>query len=367
MDNADKSSRTEEATFKRRQKAYKEGNFPKTQEIGVVFVLIAAFIVLLFQAKNAASYIAMHAMRIFSSLAKMEVTEDSIGYFLVQKMQDVMFILLPLFIACFVAAILAGGLQSGFRLTPKVLEPKFSNFNPVKGLKNIFSVNNLVKGGVDILKFIAVGLVILGSLNEIASDPIFYTAVPVSYVGHFILKTFLMLLVRLIIAIGIIAIISYMYQRHRNRKDLMMTKQEVKDEKIEQEGNPMIKREQRLLAKRLLMKQMIKAVPTADVVVTNPTHYAVALKYETGKDPAPIVLAKGKDMFAKRIKKIAKEHQVPMVENKAVAHILFKVGEIGEAIPAHLYEIIADILTYVYRTHRYYFHRLKVRRMEQRD
>ena len=120
----------------------------------------------------------------------------------------------------------------------------------------------------------------------------------------------------------------------------------------------------RRLARRLLQKQMLSAVATADVVVTNPTHYAVALKYERGKDQAPVVLAKGENRFAQRLKAIAAEHGVPMVENKPVARALFEMGRVGETIPTDVYHAVAEILAVVYRTHRYYFHRLKTRRLE---
>ena len=124
----------------------------------------------------------------------------------------------------------------------------------------------------------------------------------------------------------------------------------------------MVKGQRRRLARRLMQKQMLQAVPNADVVVTNPTHFAVALKYERGKDEAPVVLAKGEGSFARRLKAIAAEHGVPMIENRPVARMLFKLGEVGEPVPAPLYQAVAEILAFVYRTHRYYFHQLRQRR-----
>ena len=129
-------------------------------------------------------------------------------------------------------------------------------------------------------------------------------------------------------------------------------------------GDPNVKMAQRAMARRLMQKQMLADVPNADVIITNPTHYAVALKYERGVDAAPVVLAKGQNLFAQRIKAIASKHEVPTVENKPVARALFKFGQVGKPIPAQLYQAIAEILGYVYRTHRYYFHRLKSRRLE---
>jgi flagellar biosynthetic protein FlhB len=144
----------------------------------------------------------------------------------------------------------------------------------------------------------------------------------------------------------------------------MMSRDEIKQERRNSEGDALIKSTQRRLARRLLQKQMLSAVATADVVVTNPTHYAVALKYERGTDRAPVVLAKGENRFARRLRAIAEEHGVPTVENKPVARLLFALGRVGEAIPPELYQAVAEILSVVYRTHRYYFHRLKARRLE---
>jgi len=143
-----------------------------------------------------------------------------------------------------------------------------------------------------------------------------------------------------------------------------MTKQEIKDEHRQAQGDPNVKIAQRAMARRLLQRQMLADVPKADVIVTNPTHYAVALKYERGVDSAPIVLAKGHNSFAQRIKSIGAKFEVPTVENKPVARALFKFGQVGKPIPVQLYQAIAEILGYVYRTHRYYFFQLKSRRLK---
>jgi flagellar biosynthetic protein FlhB len=143
-----------------------------------------------------------------------------------------------------------------------------------------------------------------------------------------------------------------------------MTKQEIKDEHRQAMGDPNVKMAQRAMARRLMQKQMLADVQNADVIITNPTHYAVALKYERGVDAAPVVLAKGQNLFAQRIKAIASKHEVPTVENKPVARALYKFGQVGKPIPAQLYQAIAEILGYVYRTHRYYFYQLKSRRLK---
>jgi flagellar biosynthetic protein FlhB len=164
---------------------------------------------------------------------------------------------------------------------------------------------------------------------------------------------------------GGLAILHYVYQLRKTEKDLMMTRQEIKDENRQAMGDPNVRMAQRAMARRLMQKQMLADVEKADVIITNPTHYAIALKYERGVDSAPVILAKGQNLFAQRIKSIALKREVPTVENKPVARALFKYGEVGQPIPAQLYQAIAEILGYVYRTHRYYFHQLKARRLTQ--
>jgi flagellar biosynthetic protein FlhB len=162
----------------------------------------------------------------------------------------------------------------------------------------------------------------------------------------------------------VIAAVSYAYELFQTRQENMMSRHELKEERRSTEGDAFLKAAQRRLARRLMRRQMLSAVRTADVVVTNPTHYAVALKYERSVDTAPVVLAKGENRFAQRIKAIAAEYEVPTVENPPVARVLYALGCVGETIPSQLYQAVAEILAVVYRTHRYYFYRLKSRRTQ---
>ena len=161
----------------------------------------------------------------------------------------------------------------------------------------------------------------------------------------------------------IIAIIHFIIKKKEHEDEMKMTKQEVKDERSSKEIDPEIKKRQRQRAAELLSQSGLEAVSTADVVVTNPTHFAVALKYEKGTDSAPILVSKGQDMVARRIKTIAIEYEVPMVENKLVARTLYALCRVGEKIPFELYQVVAKILADVYQSHSYYFHRLKARRL----
>jgi flagellar biosynthetic protein FlhB len=262
-----------------------------------------------------------------------------------------------------IAALLAGGVQSGFHISAKAFMPKFSRLNPIAGFARIFSKDALIRFGIDLLKFIAIaGTLYLGT-RGLMMDPMFTSPVEAAYLGEFINQATVLFFSRLLLALGIVAGISYSYEKIKTAKELMMTLQEVKDEQRNAEGNAESKAALRRMGRRLLQKQMLSAVPTADVIVTNPTHYAVALKYERGIDQAPVVLAKGENRFAQRIKALAAEHGVPTVENKPVARFLYATAKVGEPIPAELFQAVAEILAVVYRTHRYYFHCLKARRL----
>ena len=356
--------KTEQPTEKRLHEATEEGQFARTPDLQVVFILIAAFFVLAFGSRDYCERIATISVGIFAHLGKYSIKPEAIGEWGGVAAGTVLGLVLPMAITCALAAAIAGGLQSHFQLTPKALDFKWSRLDPMAGLQRIFSTDGAMKFAVDAVKLVVIGLSLWGAVKTVMGDPIFYTPVAVGRLGGFISSTATLLIGRFILALGAIAAVNYLYTLRKTRDDLMMTREEIKEESRQSEGDPKLKAALRAMARRLLQKQMLSAVPTADVIVTNPTHFAVALKYERGKDKAPLVLAKGEGAFARRIKDLAAEHDVPMIENKPVARMLFKVGKVGKPVPVELYQAVADILAFVYKTHRYYFHRLKERRAE---
>ena len=354
--------KSEQPTEKRLREAVEEGRFARSPDLQTVFILTAAYFVLAFGSREYCQRIAELSVGIFGHLGKYAIKPEAISEWATLCARTMIGLILPAALSCAGAGILAGGLQSRFQLTPKVLGVKFSRLNPAQGLQRLFSGQGLVKAGTDVLKLTVVALIVWGGVKKVLEDPIFYTPVGVHRLGGFIGDSARMLLGRFILVLGLITAAHYIYQLRKTREELMMTVTEVKEEARQSDGDPKVKAALRQMARRLSQKQMLSAVPTADVVVTNPTHFAVALKYERGKDKAPVILAKGDRAFAKRIKSLAAEHQVPMIENKPVARMLFKFGKVGKTIPVELYQAVADILAFVYRTHRYYFHRLKDRR-----
>ena len=359
---SDDSNKSEEPTEKKLTDAFAEGNFAKSPDLQVVCVMLAVFWTLLAVSKEEAHTVVTITEGVLSGLAKYPINQDIVAQWLRVGFPVIIALVLPFSGACALAGFLAGGFQSRFRLSPKAIGFKFSRLNPIGGFGRIFSMQGTVKVITDGSKLIVISAIIYGVVKKIFSDPIFYTPVEVYRLGGFMLETATLLMGRLILALGTIAGLRYLYELKRVHKGLMMSKQEVKDEARSAEGDPAVKGRQRAMARQMYQKQMLKRIPTADVVVTNPTHFAVALKYERGRDKAPMVLAKGENLFAQRIKELARENEVPMVENRPVARMLFKYGKVGEPIPAELYQAVAEILAFVYKTHRYYFHRLKERR-----
>jgi flagellar biosynthetic protein FlhB len=364
MAETDQEQKTEQPTEKRLNEAMERGQFAKSPELSIALMLAALLGVFALTTQSASRDLAEYAVGIFSRYGVTAVSRETIPAELSGVLFTTGHALLPLLLGCVGAALLAGGLQSGFRLSPEAALFKFEQLNPVAGFNRVFSKAVFARTGIDVLKLLAVGGVLYLGARGLMADPLFTAPVEAAYLGEFLSQATLLFLSRLLFAVGLVAAVSYGYEKFKTSRELRMSRNEIKDERRNAEGDAHTKAAMRRMARRLMQKQMLSAVATADVVVTNPTHFAVALKYERGKDQAPVVLAKGENRFAQRIKALAAEHGVPTVENKPVARLLFAMGKVNETIPTNLYQAVAEILAVVYRTHRYYFHRLKSRRME---
>lgn len=344
--------KTEEPTQKKLEESHKKGQFARAEEIGTVAVLAGAFSVLVFSFPQMAEELRQFSKGIWNHLSEFELGLQGTSSLLQKLIKFGLNLMTPLFLSVTLFALLAGGLQSGFKVTPEALEFKLSKISPVAGFKRIFSIKSLVQTGIDLLKFIMVGAITFYATYRIANDPIFYSTIPLIYLGEFIYNTAVILFLYFVLAIGAIAIIHFMYQKWQTNQDLRMSKQEIKDERKSADGDPMVKSAMRAMAKRLADQKMFADVATADVVVTNPTHFAVALRYQRGVDSAPIVVAKGQNKVAQHIKKLAREHGVPTVENKPVARSLYKFCNVGDIIPVELYDVVATILAKVFQANR---------------
>ena len=364
MSDHDQDQKTEQASEKKLSEAAERGQFAKSHELTVLFPLAAVLGVLTLTAQSASRDVSEYAISMFTNFATTSLSSDTVTVQIGEAMATFGRAIAPLLVAVVIAVLVSSGAQSGFQLSPKAIGFKLENLDPIAGFGRVFSKTALVRSGIDILKLVAIGSALWLGARGLMHDPLFSAPVEAAYLGQFINSATILFLTRLIFALGIVAAISYGYEKFKTSREMMMTREEVKEERRQSEGDALTKAAMRRMARRLMQTQMLDAVKTADVVVTNPTHFAVALKYERGVDQAPVVLAKGENRFAQRIKAIAAENGVPMVENKPVARLLFAMGKVGETIPGELYQAVAAILAVVYRTHRYYFHRLKVRRME---
>ena len=255
----------------------------------------------------------------------------------------------PIFAAMVIVGLGVNVAQVGFRISTKKLEPNFDKLNFVKGLKRFFEMKALVQLVRDPLKLSIVAivafLVLRGEFDR-------FFLLPDMDVEQFA-ETLVILVVTIALKIGaailVLAVIDFFYQRYEFEKSIKMSKQEIKDEYKDTDGNPQIKGRMRQVAREMARRRMMDDVPTADVVVTNPTHIAVALKYIPDKMDAPMVVAKGERLIAQKIKEIARQHGVPVYEDKPLARSLFKMCDVGDLIPASLFKAVAEVLAYIYR------------------
>lgn len=255
---------------------------------------------------------------------------------------------LPLLLIAMVSGVIVSYGQVGFLFTSEPLQPKLEKINPLKGLKNMFSSRSLV----EMIKAIAKSILILYVAYSYILDHINELLITLELdLGSIVIVMWDLIfgvVIRCSILMFVIANFDFAYKKRKNKKELMMTKQEIKEEYKQSEGDPQLKAKIKEKQRAFAMGRMMQEVPKADVIITNPTHFAVALKYDTKLGEAPVVVAKGQDLIAQNIKKIATENDVPIVENKPLAQTLYKTVNIGSYIPADLYEAVAEVLAYVF-------------------
>ncbi len=353
-EDANGAEKTEQPTAKKLDDARKEGQVAKSQEVATAFSLLAFFIILRvgygFMGTNFQNIFG----RVYNNIPNVARTYN--GYLPVEYIKSILnnalltmlLICAPFFLVGFLIAFLCDLVQVGFKPTGKPLQPKFSKLDPISGMKKIFSTRKLFELAKSILKLGIMAVVIISFFSGREESLFLLYDMPlkkaIGLMGNLIID----LGIRIAAAYMIIAFADLIYQRRKFNKDMMMTKQEVKDEFKNSEGNPEIKGAQKRRMMQASRRRMMQQIPQADVVITNPTHYAVAIRYDAEEADAPIVVAKGADYIAQRIKEIAKENKVEIVENKPLARMLFANVEVGEMVPPELYKAVAEVLAYVY-------------------
>ena len=338
--------KTEEPTAKRRSDARNKGQVAKSQELNAALVMLAGFFVLKALGSHAVDEVMGYSAFTFGHLV-MDINEESIMQLFIGMVILLAKTSIPLMVFIMIIGLGVNLFQVGMHFSTESLSFNPGRLNPIKGIGRIFSKRSLVELIKSILKIIIIGFFIYGFLKDqiLAMPQLIYLDLltSTSQIADIIFD----LAFRIIGVFFVMAIADYCYQKWQHTQDLKMSKQEVKEEFKQMEGDPQIKGKQRQMA----MSRMMQEVPKADVIITNPTHFAVAMKYESGM-AAPIVIAKGQDYVAQKIKEVARENRVPIVENKPLARALYATVEIGEAIPQSLYKSVAEVLAYVYRLKR---------------
>lgn len=342
--------KTEEATPRKRQQTREEGQVGKSIEIASVVVLMVAVGVLYFSA----GYIYEHALGVLRACFTFEripeVHVQHALHLLYGFSREIFLVMAPLLLGVFMAAFAANAAQVGFVIAWKAIEPKPSKIDPLKGIGRIFSKKSLVELFKSILKIVLIFYVSWRAVKGSVPDLLRLYDHNVATILYFMLKLSFKIFLWVMMAMAVLALFDYAFQRWEFEQQIKMTKQEIKDESKQTEGDPQIKSRIRQLQFEAAKKRMMQDVPQADVVVTNPTHIAVALKYDGLTMPAPQVLAKGAGAIAERIKAVATEAGIPVVENKPLARNLFQLVDIGQDIPGDLYQAVAELLAYVYQT-----------------
>ena len=342
--------RTEKATVKRREEARRKGQVAQSREIPSVLILMTAMGVFYFAGSWMFWNIAEVIGGVFERLdtLRFEAVSDA-SAFSAEIFKKAFIILISFFVPVLIAGMAGNIGQIGLEFHGEPLRPKLKKLNPISGMKKLVSIKALVELVKSIFKVVVVGAIAYGVIR---TETVEFPGLMQQEVGDiliFIGKLAFKVFFFVCLALILLAILDYVYQRWQYEQDLKMTKQQVKDERKQHEGDPRVKSRIRKVQMEMAARRMMEAVPEADVVITNPIHLAVALQFDAAKMVAPVVVAKGAGHLAERIKEIAGNHQVPIVEDKPLAQALHKMVEIGEYIPAELYRTVAEVLAYVYR------------------
>jgi flagellar biosynthetic protein FlhB len=344
--------KTEEATTKKLDDARKEGQVARSQELITAAGLLALFLVV----KTFAGYMASGFLDSFSesykeieTLAKEEITYQ-IGTKLLNQMGiTILQICFPVFIAGVLVAFVVNIFQVKWKITGKPLQPKFNKINPLSGFKKMLSMDKVMELVKSIIKVGIIIYIVYDALkDQLGNLYLLYEMGNLDAIIVFIGDIVLDLGIKISVLFLIVGFADFIYQKLKFKKDMRMTKQEIKDEYKQQEGDPQVKSKIKQKMRQASQRRMMQRLPEADVVITNPTHFACALKYDKEVSDAPILIAKGADLLAAKIKEVAKENKIPIVENKPLARMLYYNVDIESEVPQELYQMVAEVLAYVY-------------------
>ncbi len=347
--------KTEQPSQRKLEDAHNRGQIARSAEVQTAFVLAAILCTMSFTGREMWRTMAGATAGMLGHLHDTPLSINTLQGHAFRGALVYLECVGPLVLAAMGGGLLAGAIQNRFTTASDALGFHWETVNPVEGAKRVFSTRAAVPAAVALSKFLIVFALTYSAVVEVLHDPIFTSSASLPAFGKFLASACFKISLRILMAVSVIAAADYAYQFWRNHRDLMMTRQELKDEMKNTEGNPQVKARRRRLRGRA-KRQMLSDVRRADVVVTNPTHIAVALRYDRKTMQAPLLVAKGIRKNAEQIREVAREAGVPIVENVPLARLMFKYGSVGREIPAQLYAAVAEVLAYVYRTNPYRYY-----------
>lgn len=348
MAEVDGKEKTEQPTGKKLSDARDRGQVARSREVNSLAVFSTGFIMLYLFQSFIGSQLKSFSVSIFDSLDTFPNRLNMISSFAMDWYLFFAATLAPVMIGLVVIIFTSNIAQVGIKLSPKALEFKFDKLNVFNGIKNLVSAKSLTEVLKSLVKLLLTGGFTYYVLSDLITSATELESYSINEILVFMLDSAFSLIWKIGLVYLAIAGADFAWERYKFRKDMMMTKEEVKEEWKQQEGDPQIKSRIRKLMIEASKRRMMKELPKADVVITNPTHYAVALKYDMHKSAAPTVIAKGVDELAQKIKEVAKKHDIPIQENRELARALYKMCEIGDSIPSSLFKAVAEVLAYVY-------------------
>jgi flagellar biosynthesis protein FlhB len=340
--------RTEQATPKRKQEAREKGQVAKSRELCSVAVLLACLTALYFGRSSMLNQLMDMMKSSFSSLFRLDLTDIAVIHLFHDTIGFMFYVTAPVFIMGVAAALFSNYIQVGSLFSTQSVTPDITKLSPLKGAMRLLTLKSLIELLKSLLKLTIVATVAFFSIKGEIHRIFPLASQDIWDIFEFIGSVSFKILLRTCWVLIILAVLDFAYQKWEHERDMKMSKQEVKEEFKQTEGDPLVRARIRSVQREMARKRMMEAVPKADVVITNPTHVAVALEYRKGMN-APMVTAKGAGLLAERIKELARKHHVQIVENPPVARLLYKICQIGMEIPENLYRAVAEILAHVYK------------------
>ncbi|GAA0365180.1 flagellar biosynthesis protein FlhB [Bacillus horti] len=341
--------KTEKATPKKRQEQRKKGQVAKSAEVASALIMLCVFLALLFLGGWLGEILLGIFRHTIIEFVQWDFSETNIAKVFQELSLEAAKAVAPIMLVSMTAGVFANYIQVGFLVATDPLKMKLERIDPIKGFKRIFSARALVEFCKSIFKISLIAVVVFGILWSRRDDIMLLSQKSVgnalSYIGGLTVQIGLTVAVILIF----IAMLDYLYQKYDFEKNIRMSKQDIKDEHKKSEGDPLIKSKIKERQRQMAMRRMMQEVPKADVIITNPTHYAIAIQYDQEEMEAPVVIAKGVDYLAFKIREVAGKHSIVTMENKPLARALYQQVEIGESVPEELYKAVAEVLAYVYR------------------